>query len=133
MSDIHHQRKISHQQVNYPETVQKLSQIMTLKRTGTSYTDFLSQTQGYASRDIITASSQNIFGDSREFSRQNSANSVRSAHAKERSYEKREMKLSEFQESMKSYLKEEQFMNERKRLWNRELGRKAVANEVSRS
>jgi hypothetical protein len=58
---------------------------------------------------------------------------VRGAHAKERSFENREMKLSEFQESMKGYLKEEHFMNERKRLWNRELGRKAVANEVSRS
>jgi hypothetical protein len=39
-------------------------------------------------------------------------------------------KLKEFNEKMSQFIVTEKDMNDRKRLWNREAGRKAIVNEV---
>ncbi len=44
----------------------------------------------------------------------------------------RAMNEQQFRESMKQSIVEETFINRRKKLYNREVGRKAVINEVSR-
>jgi hypothetical protein len=100
--DVHHSRKISHQQVNYPDTVHKLSSIL----TKTSLSSQQNSTQCVASdfngRDTYKIQNQ----------------------------EAKTFKLKEHQEQLQSYMVEERYMNVRKRLYNRELGRKAVVNQV---
>ena len=44
--------------------------------------------------------------------------------------EQKAVSLKEHQEKLKEYLVQERYLNERKRLYNRELGRKAVVNQV---
>ncbi len=84
----HHSRKIAHQQVNYSDTVTKLSKMQT-------------QTPVYL---------QNTDNRHQE-----------STH---------NPKMSEYQQKMSDNIKVERDLNERKRLYNREVGRKAVVNEV---
>jgi hypothetical protein len=45
--------------------------------------------------------------------------------------QQKEYKLKDFEESMKSYIQSERFINIRKKEFNRETGRKAVVNQVN--
>lgn len=102
MGNIHPSRKISHQQVNYPETVQRLSDIISLKSNAPSNT-------------MQSFPSQTTFGST---DRRSEVMNTRS------------MKLTEYQEKMKEAVEKEHSINHRKRVYNREVGRKAVVNQV---
>jgi hypothetical protein len=84
----HHSRKIAHQQVNYSDTVAKLSKMQT-------------QTPVYL---------------------QNTDNRHQESN--------QTTKMSDYQQKMSDNIRVERDLNERKRLYNREVGRKAVVNEV---
>ena len=104
IKDIHHSRKISHQQVNYPDTVQKLSAIMSQKTLLPSRPE------------------------SSHFT--HSLNSTASDVHKSMNIETKSIKLKEHQQKLTGYMQSERYINERKRLYNREVGRKAVVNQV---
>lgn len=91
LQGIHHSRKISHQQVNYSETVTKLSKMQ-----------------------------QNV--------------PVQAPVVESRSHEATQappsLRLQEYQARMSENIRAEREINERKRLYNREVGRKAVVNTV---
>lgn len=98
LKGIHHSRKISHLQVNYPETVEKLSKLQ----------DMRAQTAHYSTKSILPRSaSQEIV------------------------YQRKQFRLKDFEQTMNSHVKQEKFINFRKKEFNRETGRKAVANQVS--
>lgn len=103
IKDIHHSRKISHQQVNYPETVQKLSNILS-EKSFQSFSSGNQLNQPMARTETDFHKSMNL--------------------------EARTMKLKEHQQKMIDHMKAERHINERKRLYNREIGRKAVVNQV---
>lgn len=92
---VHHSRKISHQQVNYSETVGKLGKIQS---TVPVYLE---------RRDEHNVNTTQGFG--------NTATGY---------------KLKEFNDAMSKVIVEEKGMNDRKRLYNREVGRKAVVNKI---
>lgn len=98
MRNIHHSRKISHIQVNYPDTVQKLSKLQEMRDEALLH--------GSVRREMPRSSSQDIGKQQKEY------------------------RLRDFEENMKSYIKEERFINIRKKEFNRETGRKAVVNQV---
>lgn len=100
MRRVHHSRKLSHQQVYYPETVKKLGQIQS------------AHDQSRTTRSA-TASAE---------SRREESSAV---------YQAKEMKLRDFQQRFTEHIKKEHFINHRKRNYNREVGRKAVVNQVS--
>lgn len=98
LKGIHHSRKISHLQVNYPETVEKLSKLQ----------DMRAQTAHYSTKSILPRSaSQEIV------------------------YQRKQFRLKDFEQTMNGHVKQEKFINFRKKEFNRETGRKAVANQVS--
>eukprot|EP01040_Poterioochromonas_malhamensis_P002152 gene2152-2293_t len=103
IKDIHHSRKISHQQVNYPETVQKLSNILS-EKSFQSFSSGNQLNQPMARTETDFHKSMNL--------------------------EARTMKLKEHQQKMIDHMKTERHINERKRLYNREIGRKAVVNQI---
>ena len=104
LNGVHHARKLSHLQVNYPDTIEKLSQLQ-------------------AERTLSLSSSQASLFPSQ---------SVTSLiDPKEKVKEFKQTKLREYQEAMKSHLIEERFINFRKKEYYREMGRKAVVNQVS--
>lgn len=117
--DVHYSRKLSHQQVNYPDTVQKLSQIMSERSLSSSYSRLDNPGATFSSSGFNTAA----FSTS-------SLNASGSSFFITKNMERKSMKLKEHQDSMVEFMKNERFINERKRLYNRELGRKAVVNQV---
>jgi hypothetical protein len=94
---IHHSRKISHMQVNYPETVHRLSKLQ------------LDRTLNPATINYKRPATQHVA----------------------RVTEMKVQKLKDFENNMKEYINKERFMNIRKKEYNREVGRKAVANQVN--
>lgn len=119
--DIHHSKKLSHQQVNYPDTVEKLSQIMSQRTLNSSYSRLQNPDATFSSSGFNTSA----FSTS-------SLNASGSSFYITKNMEHKSMKLKEHQDSMVDFMKSERFINERKRLYNRELGRKAVVNQVNR-
>jgi hypothetical protein len=133
--NIHHSRKISHQQVNYPDTVQKLSTILSNKSNPFSTSP--SQTSAFGSLQqgdqFFNTTSSSAFLSTNNHSSSPSMNSTHnsSKYFITQNLEQKSYKLKEHQEKIKEYMSSEHMMNERKRLYNREVGRKAVVNEVT--
>lgn len=100
MNGVHHARKISHLQVNYPDTIQRLTSIQS------------ERTLGQTSTAILPTYTTKPPSD------------------KERVQQFKQTRLSEYQEAMKDHVVQERFINFRKKEYNREMGRKAVANQV---
>jgi hypothetical protein len=131
--NIHHSRKISHQQVNYPDTVHKLSTILSNKSN--PFSSSPSQTSAFGSLqqgDQFFNTTSSAFFSTNDHSSSPSLNSTHhsSKYFISQNLEQKSYKLKEHQEKIKEYMNTEHMMNERKRLYNRELGRKAVVNEV---
>lgn len=97
LQGIHYSRKNTHNQVYYPETIERLSKLQ-------------------ANRPQTTAATSHRRRPSTEL------------HA--RATLLKELKLRDFQENMKHYIVKERHMNFRKKEFNREVGRKAVVNQV---
>lgn len=95
LKGVHHSRKISHMQVNYSDTVTKLSKMQETVPV-------------YLQKDA-KPQERNFF-----------------PHMSDQ----RKMTISEYQKTMGEVIKVEKDINERKRLYNREVGRKAIVNEV---
>ncbi len=92
---MHHSRKISHQQVNYGDTVAKLGK-------------FQQEIPVYLQKtEAPTHSTSQSFG--------NTATGFQ---------------MQAYSDKMGTYILQEKDMNDRKRLYNREVGRKAIVNEV---
>jgi hypothetical protein len=103
LNGVHHTRKLSHLQINYPETVQRLSQLQTDRTMSLSS----SQANLFPSQTLSTT-----------------------LDPKDRVKEFKQTKLHEYQAAMKSHLVEERLINFRKKEYYREMGRKAVVNQV---
>ncbi len=102
MNGVHHARKISHLQVNYPDTITKLSTLQ------------LERTLGHSSTAALLP-----------------AYTTKPPSDKERVQQFKQTKLKDYQEAMKEHIIHEKFINFRKKEYNREMGRKAVVNGVS--
>jgi len=96
LQGIHHSRKISHQQVNYSDTVTKLGKF---QRDIPVYNRKV---------DDDAAHQPGSFGNT-----------------------ERGFRLKEYNDKMSTFVAQEHDWNERKRVFNREAGRKAVVNEVT--
>ncbi len=105
LNGVHHARKLSHLQVNYPDTVERLSNLQAAR------------TQSLA----FSTSQTNLFPP------QTSASSL---NPKDQVREFKQTRLREYQDAMKNHLIEERFINFRKKEYYREMGRKAVVNQV---
>ena len=104
LKGVHHSRKISHQQVNYSETVQKLSQLQA--QNDARLTMLSTASVGQVAKLPITMT------------------------ATDKAIMNKQMKLSEFQDQLNKNIAQEHFMNERKRAFNREASRQAVVDKV---
>ncbi len=93
LQGVHHSRKISHQQVNYSDTVARLGK-------------FQSDVPVYAPKHEEHAATQSFGETAAGF------------------------KMKEYNDRMGQYILQEKDMNDRKRLYNREVGRKAVVNKI---
>ena len=100
LQGVHHSRKISHQQVNYSDTVSKLSKIqatvpVVLTNTTPAHASYATTTTPLSkTTEIMTKS------------------------------------IKEYEQTMSKRIDEEHHWNQRKRLYNREVGRKAQVNEI---
>lgn len=103
MNGVHHARKISHLQVNYPDTITKLSSIQSEKTLS------------------LNSSSSALL----------STYTTKPATDKDKVQQFKQTKLKEYQDAMTDHIVHERFINFRKKEYNREMGRKAVANQVS--
>eukprot|EP00981_Chlorochromonas_danica_P007019 scaffold1524_cov182-Ochromonas_danica.AAC.3 len=121
MTSVHHSRKQSHQQVYYPETTQRLGQLQANRSSsyatlaGSGAFDFTGTASSYSTLPSSSSSSSAIRPSDR---------------AKSHAHEVKEMTLRAYQEKMTEAIKQEQFINSRKRNYNREVGRKAIVNKV---
>ena len=96
---MHHCRKIGYMQVDYADTVQKLSKFQ---------------------NNVPTTITTPAIHQQPETIKPISHNSVRDAQTEK-----------QFANSMREAINNERFINERKRMHNRETGRIAVVNEVN--
>lgn len=112
MGGVHHSRKQGHQQVSYPETVKLLGSL---------------QASRSSSQATLSAGSSSSSNSQAALS---STSSKQLPYNQTRVYEAKEMRLKDFQEQMTQHIVAEHHMNDRKRNYNREVGRKAVVNQV---
>lgn len=103
---IHHSRKIGHQQVNYPETVNKLSAIISKND------QLLQPNNSNFSVDLLKSCTSTLDN-------------------KQKAYEFKNITLKHYQDAMNENIQNEHHLNLRKRAFQRELGRKSIVNEVS--
>lgn len=113
--NIHPSRKISHQQTNYPETVSKLSSIMSRNDLGTSGSQY-NFNASFTGPSLSASSSSSSFVDKNE--------------KKQKAMDFKNITLKQHQDSLNQHIQEEHHANLRKRVYNRELGRKSIVNEV---
>jgi hypothetical protein len=110
MNGVHHVRKQGHEQVYYPETIDKLSQLQGLRtqtlRAQHSLSSFPSQT--YVS----------------------SSTSASSLDARQQVRDFRQTRLKEYEHEMTERMVQERIINYRKKEYFRETGRKAIVNEI---
>jgi len=99
LQGVHHSRKIAHQQVNYADTVSKLSKIQATVPVVLTKTD----------PAHITETNTKPMSKTTEIMTNN---------------------IKQYEETMSNRINEEHHWNYRKRLYNREVGRKAIVNEI---
>ncbi len=107
LNGVHHSRKLSHLQVNYPDTVERLSALQATRMNAS-----------------LSSSQASLFP---------SPGTVTLLDPKDRVREFKQTKLREYQDAMKTHLIEERLINFRKKEYYREMGRKAVVNQVENS
>lgn len=118
LTGVHHARKLGHMQVNYADTVSKLSEMQVRKPVTLSGTmnNSNNHTSTVQTASAVPSSSHNNNGSYNGSYNNTSMNKI--------------MKMNEFNDTMKANIASEHQLNARKRLYNREVGRKAVVTDI---
>ena len=121
LQGIHHARKLDFMQVSYGDTVTKLSVMQ-----GRKPVTLDASASSYSMKDALSHSTAS---SSSATSAHNDSANVHT-HSFNNNQTNKIMKMKEFQQTINNTIESEHHLNMKKRLYNREIGRKAVVNQI---
>ena len=118
LQGIHYARKLGFMQVNYSDTVNKMSDFQKIKPVTL---DGTLTTTSHSNTNSLNSTMTNTHGH-----KQDNTNGIGYNNFSMN----KSMKMREYEAQMAKNVSEESQLNYRKRLYNREVGRKAAVNEI---